>query len=101
LLPYLFLAFFLDKSVRQEWSPFRRCVLVWRSVVQVYEIRVLCKGRGYTHIEMQYLNDSCAIRAAEVLASGRPFEVWRDLECIHGASRATEPLSSFTAIATQ
>ena len=50
-----------------------------------YEIRIHCNGRGRTHLEILYLNDSTAIRAAATLAAGRPFEVWRGLRCIHGA----------------
>ena len=65
--------------------------------MQDYEIRILCNGRGHTHIEMMHLNDSTAIRAAEILAAGRPFEVWRDLECIHGASRTPYSMMHFTA----
>ncbi len=56
-----------------------------------YEIRIRCNGHGYTHIEILYLNDSTAIRAAEILADGRPFEVWRGLECIHGAPHMMQP----------
>jgi hypothetical protein len=48
-----------------------------------YEIRIRCHGRGRTHLEILYLNDSTAIRAAEILAAGRPFEVWRGVTCIH------------------
>ncbi len=65
--------------------------------MQDYEIRILSHGRGHTHIEVMYLNDSSAIRAAEALAAGRPFEVWRDLECIYGASRTSPSLLHFTA----
>lgn len=68
--------------------------------MQNYEIRILCNGRGHTHIEVMHLNDSSAIRAAEILAAGRPFEVWRDLECIYGAPRATHTLVHFTAAPT-
>jgi hypothetical protein len=64
--------------------------------MQDYEIRILCNGRGHTHIEVMYLNDSSAIRAAEMLAAGRPFEVWRDLECIYGAARHPPSLVRFT-----
>jgi hypothetical protein len=49
-----------------------------------YEIRILCHGLGFTHLEILYLNDPTAIRAAETLAAGRPFEVWRGRHCIHG-----------------
>lgn len=68
--------------------------------MQDYEIRIRCNGRGHTLIEVMHLNDSSAIRAAEVLAAGRPFEVWRDLECIHGAPRISQPLVHFTAAPT-
>jgi hypothetical protein len=62
--------------------------------MQDYEIRIQCNGRGYTHIEILYSNDSTAIRAAEILADGRPFEVWRDLECIHGTPHMIQPAQS-------
>jgi hypothetical protein len=65
--------------------------------MQDYEIRIRCSGRGHTYIEVMYLDDSSAIRAAEVLAAGRPFEVWRDLDCIYGAWPAAQPLVHFTA----
>jgi hypothetical protein len=61
--------------------------------MQDYEIRIRCNGRGYTHIEILYLNDSTAIRAAEILAGGRPFEVWRGLDCIHGTQHMVQPPS--------
>jgi hypothetical protein len=64
--------------------------------MQDYEIRILCNGRGHTHIEVRHLNDSNAIRAAEGFAAGRPFEVWRDLDCIYGARRPGQPLVHFT-----
>jgi len=68
--------------------------------MQNYEVRIRCNGLGYTHIEVMYLNDSSAIRAAETLAAGRPFEVWRDLDCIYGAPLIAQPLVHFTAAAT-
>ena len=65
--------------------------------MQDYEIRLLCHGRGHTRIEVMHLNDASAIRAAEALAAGRAFEVWRDLECIYGARQSTSPLVHFPA----
>ncbi len=49
-----------------------------------YEIRISCYGRGYTHLEILHLNDSAAVCAAEILAAGRPFEVWRGPRRIYG-----------------
>jgi hypothetical protein len=67
--------------------------------MQPYEIRILFKDRGYSLIEMLHLNDYTAIRAAEALAAGRPFEVWRDLECIHGLSPAPPQMLHFKGAA--
>ncbi len=47
-----------------------------------YEIRIL-SGRSETIIEVMHLSDNAAIRAARKLADGKPFEVWRDLDCIY------------------
>jgi hypothetical protein len=68
--------------------------------MQDYEFRILCSGRGHTIVAVMHLNDSTAIRAAEVLAAGRPFEVWRDLECIYGAPRAAKSMARFTGAST-
>ena len=68
--------------------------------MQDYEIRILCSGRGHTHIGVSHLNDFAAIRAAEILAAGRPFEVWRELECIYGGARAAQGMVHFSAAAT-
>lgn len=48
-----------------------------------YEIRVLSHGRSQTVIEVMHLNDHAAIRAAKKMSGGKPFEVWRDLDCIY------------------
>ena len=58
-----------------------------------YEVRILCHGRGFTHLEILYLNDSTAILAAETLAAGRPFEVWRGRQCVHGVPVPPPPVS--------
>ena len=54
-----------------------------------YEIRILRADKSTdTIIEMVHLTDHAAVRAARKLAEARPFEVWRDLDCIYG--RAAE-----------
>ena len=55
--------------------------------MQDYEIRILGPAneqgrRPQTLIEVMHLNDNTAIRAARLLAAGRPFEVWRGIERI-------------------
>jgi hypothetical protein len=48
-----------------------------------YEIRLLRIDRTtVTCIEVVHLNDHAAVRAAKKMAEARPFEVWRDLDCI-------------------
>jgi hypothetical protein len=59
-----------------------------------YEICVLNADR-YSAVliqEQMLANDETAIIAASRLASGAPFEVWRDLDCIYGLASA-RPLS--------
>lgn len=52
-----------------------------------YEIRILRADRSAgTILEVMHLNDHAAIRAAKRIAEARPFEVWRDLECIYGGA---------------
>ncbi|HJT44315.1 MAG TPA: hypothetical protein VJ750_12545 [Rhizomicrobium sp.] len=68
--------------------------------MQDYEIRIQTTGRTQTIIEMMHLNDHTAIRAAETLAAGRAFEVWRDLECIHGPRPTSPPLVQFSGART-
>lgn len=53
--------------------------------MHAYEIRILRTSGSPTIIlaEIQ-LTDFAAIRSARKLAHGRPFEVWRDLDCISG-----------------
>jgi hypothetical protein len=51
-----------------------------------YEIRVLNEDL-YSEsliVKQLHLNDLAAIRAGARLANGAGFEVWRDLDCIHG-----------------
>jgi hypothetical protein len=57
-----------------------------------YEIRIL-KVPGSPSIIMlgTHLNDFAAVRSARKMALGRPFEVWRDLDCITGLARLSRP----------
>jgi len=52
-----------------------------------YEIRILSDRQ--TIIESLYLNDHAAVRAAQKFAAGKPFEVWRGLDCIYDAASRT------------
>jgi hypothetical protein len=64
---------------------------VWEleASMHVYEIRVLRADRSTAAvIEVMHLNDGAAIRSARHIAGGRPFEVWRGLECVHGRGPA-------------
>jgi hypothetical protein len=51
-----------------------------------YEIRILSSGKASIIIEEIHLSDIAAIRSARKMAHGRPFEVWKDLECISGVA---------------
>ena len=57
--------------------------------MKVYEIRILAseKSTGATVLKASYINDFAAVRAAESIADGRDFEVWRGLECLHAKER--------------
>jgi hypothetical protein len=60
--------------------------------MQVYEIRILQADRSTALvIEMLHLSDHAAIRAGKKIAEARPFEVWRDLECLYGVGHASHP----------
>ena len=62
--------------------------------MQVYEIRLLHADRSTALvIEMLHFSDNAAVRAGKKIAEARPFEVWRDLECLYGAGH-TSPLSN-------
>jgi len=51
--------------------------------MQECEIRVLSSGHPVIIIDTKYVNDHAAVRSAKILAGNRPFEVWRDLDCIY------------------
>lgn len=48
-----------------------------------YEIRVLSSGHPIVIVEEVHISDHAAVRSAKSLAAGRPFEVWRGLDCIY------------------
>lgn len=58
--------------------------------MQPYEIRILNSDCSTAIvIEMLLHSDGAAIRAGRKIAEARPFEVWRDLDCVYG--RAITP----------
>jgi hypothetical protein len=44
-----------------------------------------------------HLNDAAAVRSAEKMADGQPFEVWRDLDCIYGTAKPFQKLKAGTS----
>jgi hypothetical protein len=53
--------------------------------VREYEIRIFKDQSSLSLIiEQPHFSDQAAIKAARRMALGKPFEVWRDLECITG-----------------
>jgi hypothetical protein len=57
-----------------------------------YEILIFGeKANPRAFVEMQDGDDDDAIRSATRIANGRPFEVWRDLSCIHRSIEAIAP----------
>jgi hypothetical protein len=57
--------------------------------VDSYEIRLLRDdGSPAVIAEEIYLCDQAAIRAAEGIAHGKSFEVWRGIDCIFSAQPA-------------
>ena len=60
--------------------------------MQDYEIRVLSSGHAIFIIEARHLSDHAAVRAAKNLAGDRPFEVWRDLDCIYAPPKPPQEL---------
>ncbi len=53
--------------------------------MRTYEIRVLKDGKTSAVYLAVHLDDHAAIRAAERMAIGMPFEVWRDMDCVYGS----------------
>jgi len=54
-----------------------------------YEIRILNGKRGsLAYVEVLEPSDSRAIWSAKRMAHGRPFEVWRGVDCVY---RSDEP----------
>jgi hypothetical protein len=59
--------------------------LQWAPLMHEYEIRILhADGTADTVEQVMHLNDNAAIRAGRKIAEARPFEVWRDQDCIYG-----------------
>ena len=55
-----------------------------------YEILILdAKAQPSAFIEIQGGDDDDAIQSAIHIADGRPFEVWRDLFCVHRSATVT------------
>jgi hypothetical protein len=49
-----------------------------------YEVLILDeKANPRAFVEMQGSDDDDAVRSARDIANGRPFELWRDIACIH------------------
>jgi hypothetical protein len=66
-----------------------------------YEIRILRADKTTASvIEVIHLNDNAAIRAAKKIAEARPFEVWRDLDCIYGRADSAWPADRSAAQGT-
>lgn len=66
--------------------------------MQVYEIRVLKSGgRAALSSQEIHLSDRAAINAASRLASGKAFEVWRDLDCVHRSPACARKIDAANA----
>jgi hypothetical protein len=61
--------------------------------MQQYEIRVLSSGHPILIIEATHVSDHAAVRAAKSYARDRPFEVWRNLDCIYAPPKKAVTLS--------
>jgi hypothetical protein len=57
-----------------------------------YEVLILDeKANPRAFAKMQDSGNDAAIRSATHIANGRPFEVWRDLRCIHRSIETIAP----------
>ena len=57
-----------------------------------YEVLILDeKASPRAYVEMQDDDDDGAIRSALRISNGRPFEVWRDITCIHRSAGTMSP----------
>jgi len=63
-----------------------------------YEIRILNPDGSTAIITAEiHLTEASAIRSARALADGLQFEVWRGMDCIHGAKLAAAQVRSAPA----
>ena len=61
-----------------------------------YELRILNANRTTDLvIEVAHINDNAAIRQGRKIAEGRPFEVWRGLDCVYGTHKEAPPERHF------
>lgn len=52
--------------------------------MHIYEIRILgAQGSVLLSSQEAHLSDHAAIRSGRMMAEGKAFEVWRDLDCVH------------------
>jgi hypothetical protein len=66
------------------WKDLYYCTFGLEASVLDYEVLVLDeKANPRAFVEMRDSGDDDAVRSAMHVANGRPFEVWRDLRCIH------------------
>ena len=63
--------------------------------MHIYEILILASGgRASLSSQEAHLSDRSAISAAMRLATGKAFEVWRDLDCVHRSPAHTRKLNA-------
>jgi hypothetical protein len=56
--------------------------------MHVYEFRILSARHPIAVIEETHFSDHAAVRSAKKFAAGRPFEVWRDLDCVYAVPKS-------------
>ena len=71
-----------------------------------YEVLILdAKANPRAFVEMQDSDDDGAVLSATRIANGRPFEVWRDVICVHRSAgaivRQGQPISRWKGTSTQ
>lgn len=72
----------------RDWTLLGRSVSItgfgMEAFVRDYEVLILDeKASPRAFVEMQDSDDGNAVSAAAFIANGRPFEVWRNLVCVH------------------
>ncbi len=71
--------------------------MVGDEAMHEYEVRIFDGKAVSTVLAVAYLSNNMAVSGAKRLAQGKPFEVWRGLDCVFTAVPAQRSVRHQTA----